>query len=59
MRRRLLELIGLSALILAVIVLLKLAPVSLAGQAPKPAASASAAEKAEPAAKTPWGETDL
>ena len=52
MSRRFLELIGLAAVIMAVIVLLKLAPVPIAGQTPSPTAQAGAV------AKTPWGEPD-
>jgi hypothetical protein len=57
MRKHRLELVGLVAVIAAVIVLLKL-PVPLAGQSP-PAAGGSAGDKAGPAAKTPWGDPDL
>ena len=56
--RRLLELVGLAAGVAAVIVLLKLAPVPLAGQTSS-AAQAGAGEKVGPAAKTSWGEPDL
>ena len=59
MRRRFLELIGVAAVIMAVIVLLKLMPVPVAGQASRPAASAGAVAPASPVAKTPWGEPDL
>jgi hypothetical protein len=45
MRRRLIEVLGVVAVILAVIVLLKVAPVGVAGQAP--------------ATKTAWGDPDL
>jgi hypothetical protein len=58
MKRRLLDLVGLAAVVAAVIVLLKLAPVPLAGQTPT-AARAGDGEKAGPAVKTPWGEPDL
>src|SRR2546422_5005340 len=51
MRKRLLELVGLAAIIIAVIVLLKLVPVSTA--------NAGAADQTQPAARTPWGEPDL
>jgi hypothetical protein len=51
MSRRLFELIGLGTLISVLIVLLKLALVPLAGQAPATTAPA--------AVKTPWGEPDL
>jgi len=57
MSRRFLELLGVAATIVAVTVLLKLAPVSVAGQGPT--AKAGVAEKTDPAAKTPWGEPDL
>ena len=56
--KRLLGLVGLAAVVAAVIVLLKLAPVPLAGQTPT-AARVGAAEKVGPAARTPWGEPDL
>jgi hypothetical protein len=59
MKRRLLELIGVAAVILAVVVLLKLAPSPVAGQAPTPAAQPAAAADAGPAPKTAWGEPDL
>jgi hypothetical protein len=59
MSRRFLEVIGLAAVIVAVIVLLKLAPVPVAGQGATTTAAAGDAEKAGPAAKTPWGEPDL
>ena len=55
MSRRILQVIGVAVSILAVVVLLKLAPV--AGQAPTDRAGAPA--KAGPAPKTPWGEPDL
>ena len=53
MSRRFLELLGVAATIMAVTVLLKLAPVSVAGQDPTATATAGAAEKTDPAAKTP------
>jgi hypothetical protein len=59
MKRRLLELIGVTAVILSVVVLLKLTPVPVTGQAPTPAAQPGAATKAGPAPKTPWNEPDL
>jgi hypothetical protein len=59
MRRRFLELIGVAAVIMAVIVLLKLAPVPVAAQASRPTATAGAAATTGPAARTPWGEPDL
>jgi hypothetical protein len=49
MKRRLFEVVGVAAGILVVIVLLKLAPFSVAGEGPT----------STPAAKTPWGEPDL
>jgi hypothetical protein len=55
MSRRLLELIGVLMVIIAVTVLLKLAPLPVAGQAQTDAGEAGAA----PAAPTPWGEPDL
>ena len=57
MSRRFLELIGLVAAIATVIVLLKLAPVAVAGQGSTTAVGNT--EKAGPATKTPWGEPDL
>src|SRR3989442_10117856 len=57
MSRRSLELIGLAAVIMVVVVLVKLAPV--AGQVPTATAAAGDVEKAGPAGKTAWGETDL
>ena len=59
MRRRFLQLIGVAAVIVAVIVLLKLGPVSVAGQASRPSATAGTAATTGPTAKTPWGEPDL
>ena len=59
MSRRLLELIGLAAVFMAVVVLLKLGPVPVAGQGPTAAAKAGETEKAGPATKTPWGDPDL
>jgi hypothetical protein len=57
MSRRSLELIGLAAVIMVVVVLVKLAPV--AGQVPTATAAAGDVEKAGPAGKTAWGEPDL
>jgi hypothetical protein len=57
MGRRFLELVGLPAAIATVIVLLKLAPVAVAGQGST--AAPANTEKAGPATKTPWGEPDL
>jgi len=59
MRRRFLELIGVAAVVMAVIVLLKLTQVPVAGQAARPTATAGASATTGPAAKTPWGEPDL
>ena len=59
MTRRFLKMVGLTAAITAVIVLLKLAPIPIAGQAPAAKATAGAADKPGPAPKTPWGEPDL
>jgi len=59
MKRRLLELIGVTGVILAVVVLLKLTPVPVTGQAPTPAAQPGAMPKAGPAPTTPWNEPDL
>jgi len=55
MARRFLGVIALATVFLAAIVLLKLAPVPVGGQASKPAATAVKG----PAPKTPWGEPDL
>src|SRR3989442_15142624 len=57
MSRRSLELIGLAAVIMVVVVLVKLAPG--AGQVPTATAAAGDVEKAGPAGKTAWGEPDL
>ncbi|MSO82625.1 MAG: hypothetical protein EXQ53_04950 [Acidobacteria bacterium] len=59
MTRRLLKSIGVAAVILAVVLLLKLAPVPVTGQAPAPAAQPGAVTKAGPAPTTPWNEPDL
>jgi hypothetical protein len=59
MSKRFLELIGVAAVIAGVIVLLKLTPVTVAGQAPTSSAEPGDAAKAGPAPKTPWGEPDL
>ena len=50
MRRRLLAVLGVVAVILAVIVLLKVAPVGVAGQTPAATGSAT---------KTAWGDPDF
>jgi hypothetical protein len=52
MRRRLLQLIGVAAVFIAVIVLLKLAPTPVAGQA-------QTDQGQEGASPTPWGDPDL
>ena len=52
MRQRLLELIGVVSVIIAVIGLLKLTSVSVAGQAPTSGAKTSPGAKAGPAPKT-------
>jgi hypothetical protein len=59
MSRRSLELIGIAAVIMGVVLLLKVAPVPVVGQAPTATAQAGAAAKAGPAPKTPWNEPDL
>jgi hypothetical protein len=56
MRRRFLELMAVAAVLVAVVVLLKLAPVQVGGQVP-PATQTGAATA--PASETPWGEPDL
>jgi hypothetical protein len=48
-----------AAAIMAVVVLLKLAPVPVAGQNATPTPPTGAAAKAGPAPATPWGEPDL
>ena len=59
MRRRALEFIGVAAVVVAVIVLLKLAPIPVGGQASRAAATAGSAATTGPAAKTTWGDPDL
>jgi hypothetical protein len=59
MSRRFFEVIGVAMAILAVIVLLKLAPVPVAGQSSTATTPAGDGEKAGPAGKTQWGEPDL
>ena len=59
MRRRLLEALGVIAVILAVVVLLKVAPTGVAGQAPAPGATAGKTATPGPAPKTSWGDPDL
>ena len=56
MTRRLLELFGVAAAILVVTLLMKLAPVPVAGQAPT---APEQQETAAPAEPTAWGEPDL
>jgi hypothetical protein len=57
MTKRFLELIGVAAVVVGLIVLLKLAPLHDVGQASP--ASPEAAPATGPAVKTPWGEPDL
>ena len=57
MGRRFLELIGVLTMIVVLTVLLKLAPVPVAGQAST--APGGNQEEASPAAPTSWGEPDL
>src|SRR5438552_18294333 len=60
LRRRLYEAIGVAATLVAVVLMLQLAPISLRGQAPAaPAQEGAAAAKPGPAPKTPWGDPDL
>ena len=59
MRQRCLEVIGMAVVILAVSGLLKLAPVTVAGQAPTATAQSGAAANTAPAPRTSWGEPDL
>ena len=59
MRRRLPEVLGVAAVVLAVTLLLKVTPVALSGQTPAVGATAGAAAKTPIAHKTPWGEPDL
>jgi hypothetical protein len=59
MRRRLLEALGVAAVLLAVTLLLKLTPAAVAGQSPAAPATAGQAAKTASAPKTPWGEPDL
>src|SRR5467141_1343083 len=56
MRTRLLKLIGVAAVIVAVLVFLKPTEVAVADQAPTASVTAPAAA---PGLKTPWGEPDL
>ena len=55
MSKRFLECIGVLVVIMGVTMLLKLAPVPVAGQAQ----AAQGRTEAAPAAPTPWGEADL
>ena len=57
MRRRILESLGVAAVLLAVVSFLQLSPVSVAGQAPAVTAGPPAA--AGPAPKTAWGHPNL
>jgi hypothetical protein len=59
MRRRLLEVLGVAAVILMVTVLLKLTPLRVAGQDATARAQAEGGAKAGSAVKTPWGDPDL
>ena len=59
MKRRLVELIGVAAVLVAVVVLLKLAPVPGAAQGPRSPGDEDGAAATSPVAKTPWGEPDL
>jgi hypothetical protein len=59
MKRRFLELLGVTAVLMGAVVLLKIEPVPVAGQSSKPAATAAAGAVAGPAIRTPWGEPDL
>jgi len=59
MRRRLLEALGVVAVLLAVTLLLKLTPAAVAGQSPAAQATGGQAAKTAGAPKTPWGEPDL
>jgi hypothetical protein len=59
MRRRLIEVLGVVAVILAVIALLKVAPFGVAGQAPASGAKAGTTAIRGPVPKTAWGDPDL
>ena len=59
MNRRFLEAIGVAGAVIALIVLLKLAPAPVASQATTATAKAGATAKTGPAPKTAWGEPDL
>ena len=56
MSRRLLECVGVAAVVLVVAVFLQLALVALEGQAPGAAAQGGTGATADPAPRTPWGE---
>jgi hypothetical protein len=57
MRRRLLELLGVAAATMALVMFLQLSPAVVAGQAPAARAATGAAASA--VAKTPWGHPDI
>jgi hypothetical protein len=59
MTRRLLEMCGVAAVILVVIVLLKLSPLRVAGQDATGKTKADAGSKTGAAPRTPWGDPDL
>ena len=59
MKKRFLEVAGVAAVIVAVVVLLKLTPAPLVGQAPAASTPTGAASTAGPAPKTQWNEPDL
>src|SRR3989442_15183597 len=59
MKKRFLEAVGVAAVIVAVVVLLKLTQAPLTGQAPAAATPAGAVSTAGPAPKTQWNEPDL
>ena len=59
MGRRLLQLIGVAAVVVPVAVLLRLATVPVAGQTPSASAQSGAGAQSDPAPTTPWGEPDL
>ena len=59
MGRRLLQLIGVAAVVVPVAVLLRLATVPVAGQTSSASAQSGAGAQSDPAPTTPWGEPDL
>ena len=59
MNRRFLELTGVGAVLMAVLALLNLAPIPVAGQAPAASAKPGEAARPGPVPKTAWGEPDL